>query len=160
MLIPVSIITPAKRNGAVFSRQDTVIADGDSVGISAEVLKYPFGPVERRLAVDDPFLMVKPPSEPLKHMRFLQMTDTAGEDKIPCFNGALEIGKELSPEQCRHHPDRDEKPLTARYPSLALKRQSPSCDNTVDMGMVHEVLSPGVQDAQEADPCPEMLGIA
>ena len=99
LLIPVSIITPAKRNGAVFSRQDTVIADGDSVGISAEVLKYPFGPVERRLAVDDPFLMVKPPSEPLKGMGVPKMTDTAGEDKIPCFKGAFKIGKKFSPKQ-------------------------------------------------------------
>lgn len=41
------------------------------------------------------------------------MTNTAGEDKIPCFKVAFNMGKELSPKQGRHNPDWDEEPFTA-----------------------------------------------
>lgn len=34
-----------------------------------------------------------------------------------------------------------------------VRRESTTSYNAVDMGMVHEVLSPGMQDAYEADTC-------
>jgi hypothetical protein len=37
--------------------EDAVIADGDPVGISAEVLEDTLDTVEGRFAIDDPFLM-------------------------------------------------------------------------------------------------------
>lgn len=42
---------------------------------------------------------------------------------------------------------------------VAIIRQSSTWNDAVDMRVAHEVLSPGVQDCYEADPCAEMLWI-
>ena len=86
--------------------EDTVIADGNSVCISAQVLKYSLGSVEGRFAIDDPLLVVEPSSEYLKVLLPSEMTDTAGENKI--IKAVLEMVQELAPEQRRHHPHGNE----------------------------------------------------
>jgi hypothetical protein len=60
-LVPVAVgvITPEEGNLAVLKREDTVITDGNPVGISAEVLKNSLSVLERGLAVDDPFFAVE-----------------------------------------------------------------------------------------------------
>jgi hypothetical protein len=50
-----------------------VIADGDSVSISAEVLKNTFGALEGRFAIDDPLLMIELAPEYLKVPRLFEM---------------------------------------------------------------------------------------
>jgi hypothetical protein len=59
-----------------------VIADGDSVGISAEVLKDPLGAIEGRFAIDNPILMIELASESLKVLGRFEMADTVWEYKI------------------------------------------------------------------------------
>ena len=59
LFIAIRVVTPSEGNNTVFNHKDSVIADSDSVGISAEVLQDPLCAVEGRLAVDDPLLMVE-----------------------------------------------------------------------------------------------------
>ena len=59
LTVTVGIISPEKRNLAVPDSEDTVIGDGDSMGIPAEVLKDPLGAIEGRFAVDDPLLVIE-----------------------------------------------------------------------------------------------------
>ncbi len=58
-----------------------MIADGDPVSISAEILKDTLDAIEGRLAVDDPLLMIEPPHESLKVPRLFEVSDTVGEYK-------------------------------------------------------------------------------
>jgi len=88
-----------------------VIADGDSVSISAQVLKNTFGAIEGRFAIDDPLLVVEVFSEGFEVFGIFEMTETVGKDKIIFFEVIFEKIKELPSEQRRHHPDRNEKPL-------------------------------------------------
>jgi hypothetical protein len=82
LCITIGIVPPAEGDIAVLDLEDTVIADSDPVGISAKVLKDTFGAVERRFAVDNPFLMVELSSEHLKGSGILEMMDAAGEYKL------------------------------------------------------------------------------
>jgi len=59
-----------------------VIADGDSVGISSEVLKNPLDAVEGRLAIDDLILVIELSSESLEVLRGFEMADAVWEYKI------------------------------------------------------------------------------
>jgi hypothetical protein len=113
LFISISIIPPPEGYIAVPNFEDTVIADSDSVGISAKVLKDALGTIERRLAVDNPFFMVELSSEHIKGFGILEMTNTSGEDKLTRLKAAFEIIQELAPEQCGHDPHRDEKSLSA-----------------------------------------------
>jgi len=71
----------------------------------------------------------------------------------------LKEGKELPLEQRRHDPDRDEEPFAAGDPAASVGGESTPGDNTMDVRMIHEVLSPGVQDADAPDLCTEMFRV-
>jgi len=113
LMVVVCIISPEKRNSAVLDGEDAVVADGDPVGISAEVLKDPRGAIKGRFAIDDPLLMVKMFSEGFEGSGFLEMADAAGEYKIPRCEAVFEEVKELASEQCRHDPYGNEEALAA-----------------------------------------------
>jgi hypothetical protein len=81
----VGIISPEKRDIAVLVGKDAIIADGDPVGISAEVLKDTFGATEGRFAIDDPLLFTELFPEDLEVAWIFEMTDTARENKITSF---------------------------------------------------------------------------
>jgi len=159
LFITIGIVPPAKGDIAILDFKNTVVADSNSMGISAQVLKDSLGTIKRRLAIDNPFLMVELSSEHFKGSWVFQMTDAAGEDKLTRFKTSFEIILELASEQCRHDPHRDKKPLPARYPAASVRRQSAAGYNTVDMRMIHKVLSPGMENADKPYACPEMLRI-
>ena len=155
----VGIVSPEKGHFPVLNVEDTVIADSDPVGISAQVLKDTLGAVKRRFAIDHPLFMVEPSSEHLKDSGVLKMTDAAREDKLTRFKAAFEIVQELAPEQLRQNLYMDEEPFPARYLAPSVWRQSSAGYDTVNMGMIHEVLSPGVKDADKPYTCAEMFRI-
>jgi len=159
LFVPSGVIPPSEGNRTVLESKDTVIADGDSVGISAQILKDPLGTVEGRFAIDDPFLMIKLSSEAFKGMRLFQMRDTAGEDELARFKTIFKIVQKLASKQGRQNPYGDEEVFPARYPPAFVRGQTTAGNDTVDMGMVHQVLSPGMENAYETDLCAKMLRI-
>ena len=96
LAVIVGIISPEKRDIAVPDIEDAVIADGDPVGISPEVLKYPFGATEGRFAIDNPLLLIELFPEDLEVPELLEMTDTAGEYKTIRREAFFEKAKELT----------------------------------------------------------------
>ena len=117
----VGIISPEKRNIAIPVGEDAVIADGDPVGISAEVLENTFWATEGRFAIDDPLLFIELFPESFEVAWFLEMTDTSGEDKIASFEAIFEVVKKLTAEQRRHDSYGKEKALAAWYPPAAVR---------------------------------------
>ena len=72
-----------------------MIADGDSVGISAEVLKDSLDAIEGGLAIDDPLLMIELAPESLKVFGLFEMADTVGEYQSIGLEAFLKEVKEL-----------------------------------------------------------------
>ncbi len=122
LAVPVGIISPEKRDLAVPDSEDAVIADGDSMGIPAEVLKDPLGAIEGRFAIDDPLFMIKMSPEGFEGSGFLEMADAAGEYEITRFEAVFEEGKELASEQRRHDPYGNEEAFAARHPAACVRR--------------------------------------
>ena len=81
-LSTIGIITPEKGDLALFKFDDTVIADSNSVSISAEVVKDPFYAVKGRFAIDNPFLMVELSAKSFKFIQLFYMTDTRGKSQF------------------------------------------------------------------------------
>jgi hypothetical protein len=92
----VCIIPPEEGNIAVLKGKDAVIADGDPVGISAQIFKNSLGASEGRFAIDNPLFVVEMPPEGFKGSRFFEMDDTAGEYKITRHETFFEKSKKLS----------------------------------------------------------------
>jgi len=120
LAVIVCIISPLKRDIAIPVGEDAVIADGDPVGISAKILKDTFGAIEGWFAVDNPPFLIELFSEDLEVSRLLEVADTAGECKIIRQKAFFEKTEELTSEQGRHDPDRDEKTLAAWHPAVSV----------------------------------------
>lgn len=79
------------------------------------------------------------------------MAYVAGVNEFVLDTKFFQISKELSPKELRHHLDVDEKVIFARLPFPSITGQSSAGDDVVKVGMVQDVLAPGVQDAGESD---------
>ena len=135
-----------------------MIADSDPVSISAEVLKGTFGAIERGFAIDKPLLGVEVFSEGFEVCGIFEMTETMGKDQLIFFEGIFEKTEELASEQGRDYPDRKKKSSTGWFPG-AIGTESTPRDNTVEVGVLHEVLTPGMENTDEAYGCTEMFWV-
>jgi hypothetical protein len=91
------------------------------MGVSAEILKNPLGAIERRFAIDDPFLLIELISEAGKGSLFLEMTYAAGECEFSPFEVIIEVRKELALNNADITLTGIKKPLrhdTQRSPSI------------------------------------------
>ena len=107
--IVVGIVSPEERHLAVLNREDAVVADGYSVGISAEVLEDPFCAIERGLTIDNPFLVVEHPPESLEGVTLLEMIEIVGKEEFARFIAFFQVCPELLLEQVRQNIDVNEK---------------------------------------------------
>ena len=89
----------------------------------------------------------------------MQLTMVGEEVQLAGGERFLQIVEEQSPEQARQDSDGQEEAEPATDPSAAVRRDPTAGDKTMQVGMVRQVLSPGVQHAQEADFGAEMDGI-
>jgi len=129
------------------------------VCISTEVLKDSLGATERRFAIDDPLLFIELFPEGIEGAWFLEMTDTGWECKITPLETMFEMVKKLASEQRRHHPYGKEESFAAGYPAASIRRKSTPRDNTVNVRMIHKILSPGMQNTNDAYFCAEMFRV-
>jgi hypothetical protein len=88
--------------------------------------------------------MIELVTERVKRFRFLEITDPSVEHQNALFEAIFEKIKELASEQRGHDTYGKEEPLPAGYPTVVVRGQSAPGDNTVDVGVIHKVLTPGV----------------
>jgi hypothetical protein len=98
LTVVVGIIPPPEKDFAILDIEDAVIADGDPVGISAEILENTFGTAKGRFAIDDPFLFIEFFPEKIEVAGCLEMTDRAIEHQTTVFETMFEVVKELTSE--------------------------------------------------------------
>jgi hypothetical protein len=119
--VMVGIISPKEGNLAVPEGEEAVIADGDSVGISAEVLKDPFGAIEGRFAIDDPLLAVERSLKGFEVSGIFEMPETVRKNKSTSLEDIIEEVQELPSEQGRQDPYGKEKPFKGGYPVVPVR---------------------------------------
>ena len=157
--VVIGVVPPSKRDGVVFKFHKPVVADRDPVGVSAEIIQNVLGLLERLFAVDDPVLFVQIGDQGIEGPRRRKVTYGAGVGKFVLGTELFQISDELPSKELRHHIDVDEKIISATPPLSAVKGQSSAGNDAVNMRMVYEVLTPGVQNANKPDCRPQMLRI-
>jgi hypothetical protein len=68
--------------------------------------------------------------------------------------------EEQATEETGEDADRQKESGATRDPPRAIGREATARDDTVQMGMMHEGLSPAMQDGEEANLRAEMLGVS
>src|SRR5512138_643899 len=95
LTVLVCVIPPEEGDLAVSDGEEAGVTDGDSMGISAEVLQDALRAIEGRFAIDDPLLRIERPAEGFEGSRIFEVAEAAGEDEVPFLEGLFEEGQEL-----------------------------------------------------------------
>jgi len=82
------------------------------------------------------------------------------EAKLALTEVVLESGDKLAAKDATEHLDGKEEGVAWLDPVGVIDRQSAGGHHTMDMGMMLELLIPGVEHAKEADLGAQMFGIA
>jgi len=96
---------------------------------------------------------------PVKGVAVTQPRQRAEELHLARGERLLQSLDEAATEQARQHAHRQEKPRSTGDPSAAIRRQSAAGHDAMQVGVVREVLPPGVEHGKEADLGPQMSGI-
>ena len=67
--------------------------------------------------------------------------------------------EEQATKQTREHTNREEEARTAGYPAAAVGSDAASGHDAMQVGMMKQVLSPGMKHSEESDLRPQMLGV-
>src|ERR1019366_6849549 len=71
-----------------------------------------------------------------------------------------QAGHKLAAEHAAEHLDGQKEIVRSGNPSAMIGRQATGRNNAMNMGMMQQLLIPGMQDAEEPNLSTEMLGIA
>src|SRR6266567_1443172 len=158
-LAVVAIILPMKLHPAVVDIDQAVVGDGHAMRISAHVVKHLLRSGERAFGVYHPFGFLctgDPRSESVRIAKGLQRGKEMQLSRVECLLDALQ--KEAAKE-ARQHAHRKKESGAATNPALFIGRQSSARHDTVQVWMEHQILSPTMQDREEADLGTQMFGI-
>ena len=136
------------------------MGDRHAVGVAAEIAENVFGTTKGRLAVDDPVLTEEGPEERSEHFRFGQKFEIPVEAQLAVLEGALESGDKLATEDSPQHLHGEEEAIARGDPAPVIQGETAGRNHTMQMGMMIEFLTPGMEHAEEADFGAEMAGIA
>ncbi len=117
------------------------------------------GSCKGSLGVNDPLLLsqgVQVATEVLAPAQSLQSRE---ELKPTAIKGLLEQLQEASAEEAGEYPHGQEEPRTASDPALTVGGESATWYHAVQVRVMYECLSPGMQDSEEADLGPQVLRV-
>jgi hypothetical protein len=159
LAVSLSVVLPTKGDPAFVQRDQTLVGDSDAVGVASEVLENLMGAAEGRFGIDDPVFGAGdfPPASPGGSTG--QGLELAMEGEFSLVEGLLEIAEELASKQTAQGTDGEEETGTSGDPSSTVPGQPSARDHPVHMGVMEQVLAPGVQHEQKTDVCSEMLRI-
>src|SRR5260370_14128604 len=130
------------------------------MGGGAEILEDELRATERRFQVDDPVLSVQGSQPGGKDLRLRKKCEISLEAELAITESLPEGIDKLSAKDFTQHFVGKKEPLGCGNPVRVIGRESAGGNDAMNMGMSFEFLTPGVQHAEEADLCTEMLGIA
>lgn len=148
-LVAVATIAKGKGDVAVFDVKNAVVGNGDAVGIAAEVVENFFRPAERRLGVDDPWLLTKPSNQVVESGLGLESSGLARENELAGGFGLAEEVDILAAEYGGESSDGEEEILRGRNPAVAIFGQDAGGNEAVKMEMSLELLVPGVEQGDK-----------
>lgn len=148
------VVPPLETDHPVSDTQYPAIGDSNPVGIPAQVFDDTGGVPERWFAIYDPFFLIQTVQESTPSDGIVQITQLSQQAELRLFK----IVQELAAKFPRKHLNRD-KELFARFHPLPDSVNAAAGNDAVDMWMVHEILSPCMQDRGKTKHCTQILFI-
>jgi hypothetical protein len=147
LLVAMCIVSPSEANVVTIEAEQALIADGDAMGIAAEIAQHANGISEGRLGIDHPVALIERAHE------YWRIFDAKLTELL------LEQSQILPAKDTAENLDGQKEGIPWMNPARIDLVETAGGDDAVEVRMQAQVLSPGVQDAEEADPGSEMPGI-
>ncbi len=157
-LVVVLAVLVSEGDLSVSDVEDSPVADGDAVGVPAEVLEHLFGATHRGFCVGHPSGFVQFAQQGFERAVLGKRRCAAVIFQSSGLPHLLEGGQKLAPEQSGHYPDGNKKAFFGGLPGSVWQHAAARHD-TVDMGVEVQLLSPGVEDCEHSRPGAEPLGL-
>ncbi len=123
-----------------FHLDQPVVRNGHPVSVSPQVIHHGFGAGKGWLAVHHPLLVIEIIEKSPEGSILFQVGNVSGKNQTSFFSCLFEIGKELSPKQAGEDFYGNEEVLLAWCPLFSIRTKASSCDDTVQMRVIHQRL--------------------
>jgi hypothetical protein len=148
-LATVLAVLVVKGHAAILVRDDALVADGDSMGVAAEIAQNLLGSGHGWLGVDDEILGCGTTQE--------EASCVLGQGKETLREMVIEGFEELPSKDLRELPHGQEEAWPGGDPARLVQAQTTSGDNAVNVRVISELLIPGVENGDEAWSRPQVL---
>jgi hypothetical protein len=156
----IGVVFPVKADVTILQGAKPVIGDGDAMSVAGQILEYAPGSTEGRLDVNDPFELGGCFTQGLECGRLGQIAKLAGEVKPTLAKSPSQREQEQFAELTAEDLIRkEERILPAGDPAGAVGGESAAGDDTMQVRMKMQVLTPGVQHGRESDGGAEVSGV-
>lgn len=160
VLAAIPVIFPPECNFAFGKGNESMIGYSDTVGILGQVFQHILRTTKWSLGMHHPAMAMSCTQEGMECFFVGQELQVAGQTELAFAECPLETGNELASEYFTKHAARQKEAIPWMDPGFVIGRESAGGDYAVDMGMEHQVLSPGMEHAEEPDFGAQMLGIS
>ena len=147
-----TIVLVGERDFIVVDDCEPRIGDGGAIRVAGEIGQDALGSAERRLGVDDEGAQAQRAHALGKGARVGERDEFAEEAELAAAKGCRQPAQEEPAECLRQSADGGQEVGLAGDPRLAVEGDAAAGDETMDMRMMGQRLSPGMQDGNEADP--------
>ena len=152
----VGIVFPAESDFALGKVYDPMVGDGDAMRVAGQVMQNMFGPAEWSFGVDHPIVTEQRSQKSMESLLFAEPFQTSGKQQLSVAESVLEAGNELASEYAAQNLDRQKERIPRVYPAGVVRGDPARWNNAVNVRMQKEVLPPGVQNTDRADPGAEV----
>jgi hypothetical protein len=154
-----AVVFEAEGDGGVIDVKQTVVGDGDAMGVAGEVLEDVLGSLEGRLGVDDPLGATGLTQKVIEGLRLPVAGESSVEFEAPVAERGAQRPDELAAEEAAEDTHRQEEAGPTGLPGASVLGQTPGGDHTVDVRVMDQGLAPGMEDDEEADPSAEVARV-
>jgi hypothetical protein len=155
-----SVVLVAEGDLAVVEGEESLVGDGDAVGVAGEVFEDLLGTAEGGLGVDDPFFVAQGFEKTFPGFGMLEILEPSVECEVVVVESALEMGEELSLKQPTENVDGKEEAVATTHPAFAVETQAAAGNDAVEMRMRVKSLSPGMEQGEAAELRPQVFRVS
>ena len=152
-----TIVLVGERDFIVADDYEPRIGDGGSMRVAGEIGEHARGSAEWRLGVDDEGALAQSAHAFGERGGLGERDQVAEETEFAAPESGFQAVEEQAAEGLRQGAD-GEQEVGFADPSLTIEGNAAAGNQTMDMGVVGQRLSPGMQDGDEADPAAQTLG--
>ena len=151
LLVAMSVVLRAEGDALAIEGQQAVIADCHAMRIRPEIAKHLSGFAKCGFRVYHPILLEERIDKSGQTLRILQFGDQSRKDELSLLVRHAQSIHELGAEHGTERVDGQEEVVFRVNPVFMVRGESTCWNQAVYVGMKEQVLSPGVQDADESN---------